>query len=673
MEKIPSRASVSRITSLRAVQVQEQKEEGVAFADISVVDDEDDLKTENIVEKQYNNQKAQLQKQLLETASSKSSSTVPISRALKLFDIVWNEILSPVYTTLSQKGLPSSSSDEVEDDDEKSWNDFWLTYINRKDGTGSKTLAEQCVLALEKMGPTYVKFGQALSSRPDVVPRTLAQALSQLQDSMQPFDTEFAKDIIMADLQSKFDSEEELEEFVSSLSEVPVAAASIGQVYEGRLPSKNGGQKVAIKVQRPGISDIVDEDLKLLRMIVQFVESIPAISAIQKDQEKLVETDLSGAVEEFMSRIIEELDYRNEAKNIELFYKLYSHKRHLKHHHNNADDEKLLVQQDDDRIEVVVPEVYMDLCTDRVLVMEWIEGTHMIDLESENSTKESLSLIEQCIQCTFSQLLDTGVLHADPHGGNLLKVIDHDKDGKPFQRLGYVDFGLLSSVPVSVRDGLVCAVAEMVFAKNVTAVANLFVELQLIPEEVLKDPAERIALSVELNSALSSVLKYESTGSNSGSGTATQIPSLRFDKLLDALSRLVPRFEFSLPPYFLNNARALGTLEGMAREIDPTFNVLQALYPYVLGRLLSNPTGSPVVEATLQSLIRSPITGNVDSKRVQKLVEDSTILTGYSKRRVIMDIFKSKNGPRLAKIIMKEQIRQTIGKRFSRMSNYLRL
>jgi hypothetical protein len=111
----------------------------------------------------------------------------------------------------------------------------------------------------------------------------------------------------------------------------------------------------------------------------------------------------------------------------------------------------------------------------------------------------------------------------------------------------------------------------------------------------------------------------------------------------------------------------------MAREINPSFNVLQTLYPYVLRRLLSNPTDSPVVEATLQSLIRSPVTGRVDSRRIQKLLDDSTILTGYSKRKVLSDILKSRNGPRLVKLIIKEQLRHTFQGRFSKMANYLRL
>lgn len=566
-----------------------------------------------------------------------------VTRALRLFGILRKEVITPVGTVLTKNGIPND------------WDEFWDT---GSDEFGDDTLASKAALALEQMGPTYVKFGQALSSRPDIVPRSLATALSTLQDQMQPFDTSIAKCIIRRELMSKSMTSNELDSFVSSLSPTPVAAASIGQVYSATLPD---GQKVAIKVQRPNIRELVEEDAKLLRGIVGLVESIPPIPKFQKDQNRLISTDLSGAVEEFMSRIFEELDYRNEAKNIDLFSSLYSHRREM--------------HEQSSKIKVVVPEPFMDLCTENVLVMEWIEGTKLVDLRSQESTRESLALIEQGIECTLSQLLDTGVLHADPHGGNLLKVMETTAEGNTVQRLGYVDFGLLSSVPMTVRDGLVCAVAQLVFSRNVTAVADLFGELQLIPEDVLSNPSERAALAKSLNEALSQVLQYRPQSKSAlAKPTATTIPTLRFDKLLDALSRLVPRFRFQLPPYFLNNARALATLEGMAREIDPSFNVLQVLYPYAINRLLSNPTDSPVVEATLQSLIRSPVSGRVDKIRVQKLLEDSTLLTGFSRGKVIRDILLSKSGPRLVSVLIQEQIRLKLGgRRLSKMANYLRL
>jgi hypothetical protein len=224
-----------------------------------------------------------------------------------------------------------------------------------------------------------------------------------------------------------------------------------------------------------------------------------------------------------------------------------------------------------------------------------------------------------------------------------------------------VDFGLLATIPNTVRDGLVCAVAELVFERNVTAVANLFGDLALIPDSVLRDPQEMQALGRELQAALAEVLVYpkgdESTPSSStASSPSSAVPNLRFDKLLNVLSRLVPAFQFKLPPYFLNNARALATLEGMAREIDPTFNVLRFLYPYALNRIVANPSGSPVVTATLEHLITNRETNKVDRDKLRRLVRDMSLLTGFSKRTLLLDVVKSKNGLSLVRRILKDQV-----------------
>lgn len=239
-------------------------------------------------------------------------------------------------------------------------------------------------------------------------------------------------------------------------------------------------------------------------------------------------------------------------------------------------------------------------------------------------------------------------LTADPHAGNLLKV--QRPEGN---QLGYLDFGLLSTVPTQVRDGLICAVSYLVFAKDVEAVASLFGELQLLPADIMEDPDERAALTAAMQITLEQALVYEQSPDDS----STQIPTLKFDKLLDALTRLVPRFRFQLPPYFINNARAMSTLEGIARSLDPSFNVFQVMYPFALNKLLTNPTNSPVVDRTLQSLIRDKHSQRVDLATVAQLLKDSALITGFSSKRVLYDIMKTKGGRRLGITIAKEEAR----------------
>ena len=212
--------------------------------------------------------------------------------------------------------------------------------------------------------------------------------------------------------------------------------------------------------------------------------------------------------------------------------------------------------------------------------------------------------------------------------------------------------------------------------------SSLFGELQLIPQSVLDDEGERRALEEALRITFDNSLIYppdpdhdERTGSSSSSSSSsssvgkrggvvarrTAIPDLKFDKLLDSLSRLVPRFQFDLPPYFINNARALSTLEGIAKSLDGDFNVLSVMYPYALNRLLRNPSGSPVVERTLQTLIRSGGEGGkIDRMKVMRLLEDSASISGMSRRRVLWDVMKTRSGRTLTRSIAGEEFRRVL-------------
>jgi len=192
----------------------------------------------------------------------------------------------------------------------------------------------------------------------------------------------------------------------------------------------------------------------------------------------------------------------------------------------------------------------------------------------------------------------------------------------------------------------------------VEAVATLFGELDLLPAEIVSDPNERAALTAALTKTMEEVLVYpEGESSLTPSNTeTTSIPALKFDKLLDGLVRLVPRFKFKLPPYFINNARALGTLEGTARSLDPNFNAFAMMYPYALNRILQNPSDSPVVEATLRKMVCSSETGKVDREKLQQLLRDSALFTGFSKRKVLRDILKTKGGQKLTREVMFQEV-----------------
>ena len=501
---------------------------------------------------------------------------------------------------------------------------------------------------------------------------------------MKAFDSNIAKNIIIKDLRLKNVDDGNIKFLLDSLSAEPVAAASVGQVYKGYLPDVG---HVAVKVQRPDLKLMVQKDAALLRKLASFVEAIPSPTSTTR----LVNTELVAAVDEFMSRVFEELDYTNEASNAKIFARLYSNKYGTARHALPGNG-------------VIVPEIIDKYCTENVLVMEWINGTKLTSFQTMtekeqdgnneeyyDERKENLELIEQALYVTLSQLLEFGVMHADPHNGNLLKVRQLPNINKrrrrmikrykkPTATLAYLDFGLLATIPSTVRDALVCAVAQLIFSKDVDAVASLFAELDLIQEDVLLNPIEKQALTDALTKTMEEVLVYPNvatataTDINSDDTTpTTDVPILKFDKLLDGLVRLVPRFKFQLPPYFINNARALGTLEGTARTLNPNFNAFSIMYPYALNRILKNPTKSIVVDKTLQKMIRFDSVDNytddsdtthekknkIDKRKVIRILNDSCTFTGFSRWRVIKDILKTKNGRKLAR----EMVVQTIIRR----------
>ena len=399
------------------------------------------------------------------TPSPPASSAVIARRAAEVASVAVLDVAIPLIASAAR-----FASAGGQDKTPRGWDAFWSSSVS--DGVGAKavTNAQRVATALEDLGPTAVKFGQALSSRPDIVPQSLAAALAKLQDAMEPFDTNVAKDIVLNELLEKNSAaagnaikkdaaerweyednvgvagaihrrhekdmvadetssalhidEATIRQLVDSLSSKPIAAASVGQCYKGTLP---GYGEVAVKVRRPGIEQTVDSDYALLRTIAQLIESIPALpstssaaeSSNQPKQERLVATELVAAIDEFMGRLIEELDYKREMQNARKFASLYLVDKGT----------AIEAMPDVNGKGVIVPEFLPDLCTENVLVMSWVEGTKLTEVAESagrsndqiRSRRENLELIELATQCTLSQLLDTGTLHADPHGkSNLL-------------------------------------------------------------------------------------------------------------------------------------------------------------------------------------------------------------------------------------------------------------
>lgn len=247
----------------------------------------------------------------------------------------------------------------------------------RKYGGKDAYRARQLLNLLVELGPAFVKVGQALSSRPDLVPPAYIDALSRLQDRMPSFPHEVAMQVIEEDLGRK------VEDVFVDMPRRPVAAASLGQVYKAKL--RSNGHTVAVKVQRPGMAESIAMDMYLVREAAAWIdENLEKVGGI------VLEQQLAPLVEEFAARLFGELDYEQEADNAEKFERLYGTLPRIR-----------------------VPKVYRECLSTRVLVTEWIDGSKLTDKKAMEARSLSVvDFVDVGIECTLRQLLDHGYFHA---------------------------------------------------------------------------------------------------------------------------------------------------------------------------------------------------------------------------------------------------------------------
>lgn len=386
---------------------------------------------------------------------------------------------------------------------------------------------------LTELGPTYIKIGQALSTRPDLVPPTYLEELAQLQDQLPPFDNSIAYHFI----------EEELgkppRDIYAEISPDPVAAASLGQVYKGKLRS---GEEVAIKVQRPDLLRRITIDLYILRKVAFFATN----------HIKRIRSDLVAIMDEFADRIFEEMNYAHEGYNAERFKELYNY-----------------IQ------DIYVPKIYWEYTGRRVLTMEWVAGIKLTNVQAiQDAGIEATSLVEIGVECSLRQLLEYGFFHADPHPGNLLAMSDG--------RLAYLDFGMMSQIKPYQRYGLIQAVVHLV-NRDFEALAHDYVQLEFLSEDTDLEP---------IVPALASVFE---------NALGATVAELNFKSITDKMSEVMYEFPFQVPAYYALIIRSLVTLEGIAIGIDPNFKVLSKAYPYIAKRLLVDP--APELRQSLRDLL----------------------------------------------------------------------
>ncbi|GLT56902.1 hypothetical protein SLA2020_299150 [Shorea laevis] len=414
---------------------------------------------------------------------------------------------------------------------------------------------------LISLGPFYVKVGQALSTRQDILPPVYCQELAKLQDQIPPFPTRVALKSIESELGVP------ISEIFADISPEPIAAASLGQVYKAHLHT---GELVAVKVQRPGMSLRLTLDALLFHMI-----------GGQLKRFAKARRDLLVAVNEVVRHMFDEIDYVLEAKNAERFASLYGCYPCNNQTSHQYDKVKKAMG-------IKVPKVYWDFTRKAVLTMEWVDGIKLTDeIGLKKACLNRRELIDQGLYCSLRQLLEVGFFHADPHPGNLVAI----NSGY----LAYFDFGMMGEIPRHYRVGLIQVLVHFV-NRDSLGLANDFISLGFIPEGV-----DEQSVADALHASF-------------GDGTRQ---SHDFQGIMEQLYDVMYDFDFSLPPDYALVVRALGSLEGTAKVLDPDFKVIESAYPYVIGRLLADP--NPDMRRILRELvIRND--GSIRWNRLERLV-----------------------------------------------------
>eukprot|EP00440_Ansanella_granifera_P060546 gb/GFBE01065622.1/.p1 GENE.gb/GFBE01065622.1/~~gb/GFBE01065622.1/.p1 ORF type:complete len:555 (+),score=115.17 gb/GFBE01065622.1/:1-1665(+) len=402
--------------------------------------------------------------------------------------------------------------------------------LSTQDDAACRQRASEAREALGRLGPAFIKAGQALSIRPDLLPPTALKELQRLCDDCPAIPWSIAKATIEEELgEGVWEVLEVLPRPETSEEPAPVAAASLGQVYRWRR--RSDGQVLAVKVQRPDMMHAVALDIFILRRVAAFVRF--AVRQITNNR-----TDHVSLLDAWAKGTYAELDYEAEANNQEFFREELGRRLGGR---------------------VYVPEVCRELTTRRVLATEWVDGPRLADCSREVIR----TLVPVGVECFLAQLLDMGVFHSDPHPGNLLVSRG---------RLVLIDFGLVAEIGQLSMKSMATATVHLISADYESLFDDL-VTLELLPQD-----ADRRQVLPPLKSVLVQGMR---------AGSDIKRRAKNFQSIQDDLSVIFYELPFQVPDYFALITRALAVLEGIALAGDPEFDIFWAAYPFALSRARS--------------------------------------------------------------------------------------
>mmetsp|Transcript_6288 Transcript_6288/g.14357 ORF Transcript_6288/g.14357 Transcript_6288/m.14357 type:complete len:732 (+) Transcript_6288:95-2290(+) len=417
--------------------------------------------------------------------------------------------------------------------------------------------------ALGRLGPVFTKVGQTLAERPDLLDMETCAELRKLQTQNVPFDDNLAYQAIVEDLRHTGPlspggylapgADHRARPLFQKFGPC-VAAASLGQVYKATTWE---GQDVAVKVQRSDVAKQVVLDWQCLKSVLQLTNAVLKNTA-----------DISLIADEAIAGIMRELDYHLEAANALLFLE-----RHKEQPWITAPR--------------FIPEYTGPEGTARVLTMEWINGRRVGQIENK---KEQLRLVNMAVEACVSQLVCTGFVHVDPHEGNILLTDDG--------RIAFLDFGLMGHVPPFVMEGFAAGI-QYVLSGDYLSVSQVMQDIEFIPKEGFQrvhgdalsgDYYFTPATKEEFATALDEIMSQQDGGKT------------QFGAFFIGLLKMSSSFRLNTPPYIILFVRTFLTLEGIASQYDPKFNIYEVGLPFAMRRALA-PTTETAQKAFRDNLL----------------------------------------------------------------------
>lgn len=402
---------------------------------------------------------------------------------------------------------------------------YWDRLIGNNQSRHRHRRATWLVQQLLELGPTFIKIGQALSTRPDLIPIEYIEELSQLQDRVPEFEQKQAIAVIEEDLNNSIYA------LFREFDPVPIASASLGQVHKATLYT---GEEVVIKVQRPGLAELFRLDFAVLEQLVGLANRF--LPSTRK-------YDLAAVYQEFFELLYNEIDYIHEGHNADRFRA------------NFASD-----------TQIIVPKVYWRYTTKRVLTMEYLPGIKIDDRQSLIASKIDTDAVIRLGICSYlKQLLLDGFFQSDPHPGNMAVA----QDG----RLIFYDFGTMAEVQSMAKDQMIRTFFA-VLRKDTDEVVDTLVYMGLIEPMGDMTPVRRlVAFLLE---------KFRDK----------PVDIKAFEQIGSEIYLMFEQQPFRLPAQMTFIIKALTTLDGIARALDPQYNLLAAAQPFIKSLTVASNNGN---------------------------------------------------------------------------------